>query len=98
MLAKQGFDDGQPLFVEPGPARWPARPAIPVAGIAKVAFLPVQVGMHPRASGTFVLLGGFVSARPIALGVPPKTREGVVEMRRWCGFRERVAELVDSHG
>jgi hypothetical protein len=37
--------------------------------------------MHPRTLGTFVLLGGFVCPRPIALGIPPQPGEGVRESR-----------------
>ena len=40
-----------------------------------IAFLAMQVGVHPRTLGPFVLLSGFVGSRPIALGVPPETRE-----------------------
>ena len=35
--------------------------------------------MNPRAILAFVLLGRFVCSRPIALGIPPYSREGVRE-------------------
>lgn len=42
-----------------------------VTPIALIAFLTMQVGMHPRSIRPFVPLCGFVCSRPIALCVPP---------------------------
>ena len=39
----------------------------------------MQVGVHPRTLDAFVLLSGFVRSRPIALGIPPESGEGVRE-------------------
>ena len=41
------------------------------AAFALIAFLAMQVGVHPRTIGAFVLLSGFVGSRPIAIGIPP---------------------------
>ena len=39
--------------------------------VALIAFLAMQVGVHPRALRTLILLSGFVCPRPIALRIPP---------------------------
>ena len=44
---------------------------IPVGCVVLIAFLAVQVGVHPRTLGAFVLLSRFVGPSPITLGIPP---------------------------
>src|SRR5580698_10472728 len=39
----------RPLGFETCIGKWPARSPIPIARIAIIAFLAVQIGMHPRA-------------------------------------------------
>jgi len=58
------------------PANRLACSTVPIRSVALIAFLAMQVGMDPRTLATFVLLGGFVRSRPIALRVPPKTDQG----------------------
>jgi hypothetical protein len=40
-------------------------------GVVLIAFFAMQVGVHPRTLGAFVLLSGFVGPSPITLGIPP---------------------------
>ncbi len=39
----------------------------------------ISAKLHPRTIVSFVLLSAFVSQRPIALGIPPQSGEGVRE-------------------
>jgi hypothetical protein len=70
-LSQQSLNDAYPFRIERFPANGLACPTIPVRGVALIALLPVQVRMHPRTFGTFVLLSGFMRPLPIALGIPP---------------------------
>ena len=70
-LHQQSFHDAEPFRIEWLPANRLASPTIPVGGVVLIAFLPVEVGMHPRTVVTFVPLGRFVGMSPIALGIPP---------------------------
>lgn len=78
--------DAEPFRIEWHSANGPARPTIPIGCVALIAFLAMQVGVHPRTLGDIVLLCGFVRSRPIALGIPPKTDEGACESRRRFGL------------
>jgi hypothetical protein len=95
---QQRIDDAQPFRIERLPAHRLASPAIPVGSVALIAFLAVQVGMHPRTLDAFVLLGGFVRPRPIALGIPPQPGEGVRESGWRLGRVERFAKFIQGHG
>ena len=53
--------------------------------------------MYPRAIDSFVLLGGFVRSRPIALGIPPQSGEGVRESGWWLGRGKGLAKFVQGH-
>lgn len=46
--------------------------AVPVAGVAEVAFFAVEIGMHPGAERRVVFLGTVVSSLPVAVGVVPE--------------------------
>ena len=50
-----------------------------------IVFLAMQVGVHPRTLGTFVLLRSFVCSRPVSLGIPPESEQGESKPRRWLG-------------
>jgi len=78
-LFHQCFDDSEPFVIEWLPANRLRRPTIPVSSVVLIAFLAMQVGMHPRTIGAFVLLRRFVCSRPIALAVPPQSCEGRCE-------------------
>jgi hypothetical protein len=46
------------------------------------------IGVHPRTLRSSVLLSRFVGPRPIALSIPPETREGERQFRRRLGLGE----------
>jgi hypothetical protein len=48
---------------------------VPIGCVALIAFLTVQVGVNPRTVAAFILLSRLVGSRPIALRIPPETRE-----------------------
>ncbi len=52
--------------------RSPAGPDVPVAGVGEVAFLAVQVGVHPAARRPCILLGKLMRACPLAPRVVPQ--------------------------
>lgn len=53
--------------------------------------------MHPRTVAPFILLRGFVRPRPIALAIPPQSREGVRESGWRLGRGEGLAKFVQGH-
>src|SRR5579859_1128346 len=76
-------------------ADWLARSSIPIGCVGGVSFFAMQVGVNPRAVWAFVLLGGLVSARPVAFCVPPESGEGVGETLRRARVFQRVAEFFE---
>src|SRR5207237_71074 len=57
--------------------------AIPIAGIAEVAFDAVQIGVHPGGVAAVVVLDDLVSLVPVTLGGPPQAGKRRAEIRRW---------------
>jgi hypothetical protein len=96
-LSQQGSHEPKPFSIEWFSANWLARPTVPVRRVALIAFIAVQVGVNPRTVTTFVLLSGFVRSRPIALGIPPQSREGVRESGWRLGRGEGLAKVVQGH-
>ena len=62
-----------------------ARARIPVAGVALVAFLPVQVGMHPRPVGSANGLRERMRLVPLAERVMPQRQQGAAQPGRRRG-------------
>ncbi len=58
------------------------RLAIPVAGISEIAFLPVQVGVNPRAIAVVDVLRDAVRGRPVSTRVVPQRDEQRRDRRR----------------
>jgi hypothetical protein len=71
LLSQQISHNGEPLGVEWFSANRLAGTTVPIACVALVAFLAVQVGVNTRTSGAFVLLSRFVGPSPITFGIPP---------------------------
>lgn len=93
-LSQQISRDVKPFRVERLAANWLTCPAIPVRGVALVAFFAMQIRMYPRTLDAFVLLGEFVRPLPIALSIPPQTRERETEARRRLGRGEGFTKIV----
>jgi hypothetical protein len=89
--------DAKPFRIERLSADRFSRPTVPVRRVVRIAFLTMQVGVHPRTLGPFVLLGRFVCPLPIALGVPPETIECESEFRRRLGLGERILKIFQGH-
>jgi hypothetical protein len=84
-LSQQLSHNAEPFRIQWFPTNRLPRPTVPISCVALIAFLAMQVGVHPRTLGAFVLLSRFVSLSPIALGIPPQPGEGEREFRRWFG-------------
>jgi hypothetical protein len=69
------------------------RPTVPVGCLALIVFLPMQIGVPPRAFGAFVLLSRFVTQRPIALRIPPQPSEGESHRRIWAAVSDCDSRL-----
>jgi hypothetical protein len=69
--SQQASCDAMPFRIEWFSADGLPRPTVPIGCFALITFLAMQVGVHPRTLGAFVLLRRFVAARPITLGIPP---------------------------
>jgi hypothetical protein len=52
--------------------------------------------VYPRALHAFVLLSGLVGPRPIVLGVPPQSGEGVRESGWRLGRGELLVKVVQA--
>jgi hypothetical protein len=63
---QQRRDDLLPLHIERSLGRGAAGPPVPVAGIARVAFHPMQMGVDPGAGAIVLSLGEAVSPVPVA--------------------------------
>jgi hypothetical protein len=87
-LSQQVSYNGEPFGTQWLPANGLTRTTVPISCVALVAFLPMQVGVNPRTILAFVLLSGVVCSRPIALGIPPQSGEGVSESGWRLGRRE----------
>jgi hypothetical protein len=96
-IFQQRSRDAKPLRIEWLAADGLARPAIPVGSITLIAFLAMQVGVNPRTFNALILLGGLVRPRPIALAVPPETRERVRESGWGLRRGERFPKFVQGH-
>ena len=72
LRVSSGGGDRAPLVVERSRRGRLAGAAIPVAGVADVAFLAVQVGVDPGALGGLDVLGDAMGAVPVAGGVVPQ--------------------------
>src|ERR1022692_1639465 len=66
--SEEGFRDAKPFRIQWLSANGLARPTIPICRVALIALFAMKVRVNPRAILAFVLLGGFVCSRPIALG------------------------------
>ncbi len=96
-LAQKRLRDLQPLRFQRSAAWRFVRAPIPVAGIGGISFLPMQIGVHPGASRTFILLCRFVCALPVALRIPPQASQGKVELPGRFIAHERIAKFLQSH-
>ena len=71
MLAEQRQRDTFPFLRERSAGRGPFRTPVPIAGVAVVAFLAMQVGMYPGARGVVFLLHDVVRLVPLVLRIMP---------------------------
>ena len=70
--------------------------AVPIGGVAFVALLAVEIGVHPVAVAAFVALRECVRAVPVAFGVAPQCGERRRQSRRRVGVGERGAEFCED--
>src|SRR5215471_17457204 len=80
--AQQFLRDLLPFLFERQRRYGLAGAAIPIRGVPRIAFLPVQVRVNPRGFGVVDILRNFVRRVPVALRIVPQRKE-----RRWklCG-------------
>jgi hypothetical protein len=96
-LSQQSFHNAEPFRIEWFSAYRLSRPTVPIGRVALIAFFAMQVGVHPRTIGAFVLLGGFVRSRPVAFAIRPQSSEGECESGWRFGCGERLAKIVQGH-
>jgi hypothetical protein len=71
---------------------------VPVAGVLRIPFPAMQVGMDPgRLLPGRVLLGNVVGAIEIPPGIPPKSLQQWRQARRGHSFAQRGTEFFDRH-
>jgi hypothetical protein len=74
----------------------PTRAGIPIPRIPNVAFLAVQIRMHPRTVATVVFLRAIVSRVPVPARIVPKRLHGETAARRRSGIvSDRVLQLLE---
>src|SRR3984885_5077386 len=72
---------------------------IPVAGVVRIPFFAMQVGMDPGGFlPGFLFLGNLVSAVEISLGIPPKSFQQGRQGRRRPSLAQTSTEFFDGHG
>jgi hypothetical protein len=86
-LSQQISHDAEPFRIERLVAPGLTCAVVPVACVALIAFLAMEVRMNPRTFDAFILLCRLVRSRPITFAVPPKSGEGECESgwRLTCG-------------
>src|SRR5271169_2813339 len=110
-LTQQRPRDRLPLLLQRCGRERAAGAAIPAAGIRKIAFDAVQVGVRPGALRVGLLLRALMRQVPISLGLPPQRlrrhaealRRGVVGKRAFVSLEihlffsssERLSEIYD---
>ena len=70
-LSQQISDDAEPFRIEWFSANGLPCSTIPVGCVVLISFFAMQVGVHLRTLGAFVLLSKFVGPSPITFGIPP---------------------------
>jgi hypothetical protein len=71
---------------------------VPVAGVFRVAFPTVEVGMTPsRFLAGNVVLGDIMGSIVIPPSIPPESLEQVRKARRGYWFAQRSTEFFDRH-
>src|SRR4051812_32359779 len=80
--------DRPPFLVEWAARNRSVRGAIPVTGIGQIAFMAVQVRMHPSGIGARLVLHELVRPVPVAFRGPPQTLEWTGNVSRRRGSRE----------
>jgi hypothetical protein len=93
-LSQQRFEDAKPFRIQRLPTNGLASPAVPVSGVALIAFLAMQIRVNSRSLDTLVRLGGFMRPFPIALAIPPQPGEGERESGWRLGRGEGSVESV----
>ena len=84
-----------PFRLERLPAERLARAAVPIGGVAGVAFFPVQIGMHPIAVAALVVLREVMRAVEIAVRVMPERFERPGKARGRGRVPDKLQESVD---
>ena len=97
LSGQEGGNDLLPFRVERQHAVRLTGLSVPVAGVPFVAFLAMEVGVHPGCIRSVFRLRDFVRLVPVAFGLPP---EGVEEGREgWWRLllTDGCAEFDESH-
>src|SRR5262249_37971679 len=85
-LFQQRLHNTQPFPLERLTTNRFSRAPIPVCRIPLIAFLAMQIRVHPRALSPFVSLRRFVRPCPVAFAIPPQPRECQRKPRRRRGI------------
>ena len=93
---KQCLGDRRPFLVERSLADRLARAAIPIGGVAGVALLAMQIGVHPVARPALVGLRRFMRAVPIPSRVEPQRAQGLAQGRRRLGGASEARKAARS--
>ena len=95
---QQRGGDRRPFLGERRAARRLAGAAVPVAGVAGVAFFAVEIGVDPIAGAALVGLRQLMRAVPVALGLPPQRLQRGAQALGRRGDGERSAKGGEIHG
>src|ERR1700722_3307587 len=72
-------------------------PSVPIARVSSIAFLAMQIGMHPRAVTPLVVLRMRMGALPITTRIPPQSDQCLGQPRRRVDRSQRSFEVFYFH-
>ena len=81
-LTEQRTRDSVPLGIQRIRRHELTRAVVPVSGVSVIAFLPVQIGVDPRASPVLDAVGHLVRFIPVASRVVPQRLKRRRDRRR----------------
>jgi len=96
-MLEEGAHNFVPLLMKIEVRSVLSRPRVPVAGVRKISFLSMEMGMYPGSSGGRFVLHEMVCFLPVPLGfVPQRLKRGAKARGNGC-FREAFSELCGGH-
>lgn len=79
----ESLGDGGPFLLQTSLKHTSPRLTVPVASVANIPFLAVQVGVHPGTHAGMIILGTGMCSFPVALGIMPESLGDEATLNRY---------------